>query len=166
MTNADANRTRTASWQDPMITADALRQMSGLEFLHAMMRGELPPPPISQILGFALVEASEGRAVFATQPAEFHYNPIGVVHGGLAATLLDSAMACAIQTMLPAGVGYTSLDISVNYIRAITRETGSLRCEAEIIHVGKRTGTSQGRLVDVDGRLYAHGTTTCIIFRP
>lgn len=159
-------RTRVVSWEDPRALALAGRGLSGLEYLQKIVSGELPRPPISALMNFSISELSEGRAVFTVEPAEYHYNPIGVVHGGLAATLLDSAMGCAIHSMLPAGVGYTTLEIKVNYIRPMTAETGTLRCEAQIIHVGGRTATAEGRVVDESGKLYAHATTTCIIFRP
>lgn len=121
---------------------------------------------IRRLLNFDLVAVSEGYAVFAVNPSEYHYNPIGVVHGGLAATLLDSAMGCAVHSMLPAGAGYTTLEIKVNFIRAMTAETGRVRCEARIVHSGARTATAEGRIVDEAGKLYAHGTTTCLILRP
>lgn len=159
-------RTRTFSWEDPRALAEAGRELSGLEYLKKMIAGELPRPPISALMNFGLTELSEGRAVFTVEPAEYHYNPIGVVHGGLAATLLDSAMGCAVHSMLPAGVGYTTLEIKVNYIRPLTAEMGGVRCEAQVIHVGGRTATAEGKVLDESGKLYAHATTTCIIFRP
>lgn len=159
-------RTRTFSWDDPMITATAARQMSGLEFLQTMIRGELPRPPIAYALDFVLTEIEAGRAVFEVEPAEFHYNPIGMVHGGLAAMVLDSALGCAIQSMLPAGTYYSTLELHTNFIRAVKASTGLLRAEAEIIHVGRSTATAQARLVDTEGKLYAHATTTCMIFQP
>ncbi len=158
-------RTLTVRWEDPQALAEAGRGLSGLEYLRKIVEDELPRPPISALINFGLVELSEGHAVFAVEPAEYHYNPIGVVHGGLAATLLDSAMGCAVHSMLPAGVGYTTLEIKVNYIRAMTVETGLVRCEAKLIHLGGRTATAEGRILDEDGKLYAHGTTTCLIFR-
>ena len=158
-------RTRTVSWEDPKALAEAARGLTGLEFLRKVVSGELPPPPIGALMNFGLAELSEGRAVFTVEPAEFHYNPIGVVHGGLAATLLDSAMGCAVHTTLPAGAGYTTLEIKVNYVRALTVETGPVRCEARVIHVGGRTATAEGKLLDAGGKLYAHATTTCMIFR-
>jgi uncharacterized protein (TIGR00369 family) len=159
-------RTLTVRWEDPNALAQVGRGLSGLEYLQKLVAGELPRPPISALMNFGLVELSEGRAVFAVEPAEYHYNPIGVVHGGLAATLLDSAMGCAVHSMLPAGVGYTTLEVKVNYIRAMTSETGRVRCEGKLIHLGGRTATAEGRVLDEDGKLYAHGTTTCLIFRP
>jgi len=157
-------RTLTVSWEDPRALAEAGRGLSGLEYLQKIVAGELPRPPISALLNFGLVELSEGHAVFAVEPAEYHYNPIGVVHGGLAATLLDSAMGCAVHSMLPAGAGYTTLELKVNFVRAMTAETGLVRCEAKLIHLGGRTATAEGRIVDADGKLYAHATTTCLIF--
>lgn len=163
--NDDA-RTRTFSWEDPHALAEAARGLSGMEYLRKIVEGELPRPPISAMMNFGLAELEEGRAVFTVEPAEYHYNPIGVVHGGLAATLLDSAMGCAVHSMLPAGAGYTTLEIKVNYVRAMTTETRGVRCEARVVYVGGRTATAEGRVTDGSGRLYAHGTTTCLIFRP
>jgi uncharacterized protein (TIGR00369 family) len=159
-------RTRTITWEDPRALAKAAVGLSGLEYLQKIVAGELPPPPIGALMNFRIGELSEGRAVFVVEPAEYHYNPIGVVHGGLAATLLDSAMGCAVHSTLPAGANYTTLEIKVNYIRPMSAETGVVRCEANIIHVGGRTATAEGKIVDTKGKLYAHGTTTCIIFRP
>jgi uncharacterized protein (TIGR00369 family) len=158
-------RTRTISWADPHALAEAGRALSGLEYLRRIVSGELPPPPIAALMNFSISELSEGRAVFVVEPAEYHYNPIGVVHGGLAAMLLDSAMGCAVHSTLPTGAGYTTLEIKVNYIRPMTAETGRVCCEAKVVHVGGRTATASGRIEDAAGKLYAHGTTTCIIFR-
>ena len=161
----DNARTRTVSWEDPKALAEAARGLTGIEFLKKVAAGDLPRPPISALMNFGLAELEEGRAVFTAEPAEYHYNPIGVVHGGLAATLLDSAMGCAVHSVLPAGAGYTTLEIKVNYVRALTAETGLVRCEARVIHVGGRTATAEGKVLDAAGKLYAHATTTCIIFR-
>jgi uncharacterized protein (TIGR00369 family) len=158
-------RTRTVSWEDPAPGAEAAGKMSGLEYLRAMMRGDLPVPPMAALMGFGLVEVEEGRAVFECVPAEYHYNPIGAVHGGFACTLFDSAMGCAVHTELPAGVGYTTVELKVNLLRPITAETGRLLCEGETIHVGGRIATAEARLKDESGRLYGHATTTCMIFR-
>jgi uncharacterized protein (TIGR00369 family) len=118
------------------------------------------------LLGMWIEELSEGHAVFAVEPAEYHYNPIGTVHGGLAATLLDSALGCAIHSMLPAGTGYTTLQLNVNYLRPITDKTGVVYSTGNVIQVGGRVATAEGRLTDADGKLYAHATTTCIILKP
>lgn len=161
-----AERTRTYSWEDPLAVAKSSRGLAGLDFLHKIIAGELPQPPIAKTLDYALVEAVEGRAVFAIEPAEIHYNPIGMVHGGIPCTLLDSAMACAVHTLLPAGVGYTTLELKVNIIKAIGKNSGTLRAEARVIHAGRSTAVAEGRLVDKAGTLYAHATTTCMILRP
>lgn len=156
-------RTLTVSWSDPAALAAAGRSMSGLEFLRAIRDGRLPSPPIAEILGFRLVEAEPGHAVFELVPGEQHYNPIGVVHGGLAMTLLDSAMGCSVQTRMPAGGGYTTLEVKTNLVRAVTHATGRLRAIGKLVHLGKRVATAEGRLEDAQGRLFAHATTTCIV---
>jgi uncharacterized protein (TIGR00369 family) len=119
---------------------------------------------MADLMGFEFHEIEEGRVVFECIPAEYHYNPIGAVHGGLACTLADSAMGCAVHTMLPAGVGYTTLEIKTNLLRLITVETGRLLCEGKTIHVGGRIATAEARLTDEAGKLYAHATTTCMVF--
>jgi uncharacterized protein (TIGR00369 family) len=164
MTDSGA-RTRTITWQDPLTGAAAARTMSGLEYLRAMDRGELPLPPIMATLGITAVSAEEGRVVFALEPAEYHYNPIGMVHGGVASTLCDTAMACAVHSTLPAGAGYTTLELKISFIRALTRDTGRVLCEGRTLHVGGRVATAEARVVDEAGKLYAHATSTCMILR-
>lgn len=159
-------RTRTITWEDPTIGARAARKMSGMEYLAALMRRELPAPPISATLAIYPTELEEGRVVFTVEPAEYHYNPIGIVHGGLAATLCDSAMGCAVHTTLPAGTTYTTLELKVNFIRALTVGTGPVRCEGKVISTGGRIATAEARVTDADGTLYAHATTTCLVLRP
>ena len=160
-------RTRTYTWEDPMALRDAGAGLSGLDYLKAVFEGKLPPPPIAATLDFKGAEVEAGRAVFVGEPAEFLYNPIGVVHGGFALTILDSAMGCAVHSMLAAGEGYTSLETSVNFVRPITLETGRVRCEGKIIHRGGRIATAEGRLIaESTNKLLAHGTTTCLVFRP
>jgi uncharacterized protein (TIGR00369 family) len=166
MSDKESERTIRITWEDPRRLGEAGRGLSGLEFLQKIVSGELPPPPLASLLNFQLVELSEGHAVFAVEPKEYHYNPIGVVHGGLAATLLDSAMGCAVHSTLPAGAGYTTLEIKVNFVRPMTAETGRIRAEAKLIHLGGRTATAEGRVIDEAGKLYAHATTTCLIVRP
>ncbi|MBV9190460.1 MAG: PaaI family thioesterase [Betaproteobacteria bacterium] len=156
-------RTLTVEWSDPAALANAGRTMPGIDFLRAMRDGKLPPPPIAQLMGFRLTEVEPGHAVFEVTPGEQHYNPIGVVHGGLAMTLLDSAMGVCIHTKLPAGTGYTTLEAKTNLVRAITDKTGRLRAIGKVIHFGKRIATAEGRLEDAEGKLYAHATTTCIV---
>jgi uncharacterized protein (TIGR00369 family) len=158
-------RELTARWSDPAALAAAAASMSGLEFLCAIRDGRLPAPPIARLLGFSLVEVEMGHAAFEVLPGEQHYNPIGVVHGGLAMTLLDSAMGCAVQTHMPAGGGYTTLEAKTNLTRPITAQTGRLRAVGKALHVGNRVATAEGRLLDAAGRLYAHATTTCLVLR-
>jgi uncharacterized protein (TIGR00369 family) len=159
----DLTRTRTHTWSDPLATAAAARSMSGLEFLTAMAAGELAPPPIMSTLGFSGLEVGPGWARFSFTPGEHHYNPVGSVHGGVAATLLDSALGCAVHTTLAAGVGYTTVDLQVSFVRPLTAATGPVRCEGRVIHAGGRVATAEARVTDADERLYAHGTATCLI---
>ena len=147
-----------------VVAPDILLSYSGLDFLQAMVDGKVPNPPISKVLNFHLAEVSEGRAVFEGMPDATLYNPIGTVHGGFAMTLLDSALACAIHTTLAKGETYTTLEIKVNLVRAVTAATGPLRAEARIVHAGRQAATAEARLVDGEGKLYAHGTTTCLVF--
>jgi uncharacterized protein (TIGR00369 family) len=139
--------------------------LSGLEYMRQLMAGELPPSGMAQLMNFRLVEVSEGHAVFTVEPDERHYNGLGIVHGGLAATLLDSALGCAINTMMPPGRVFTTLEMKLNYVRPMRRETGEVRCEASVIHVGGRVATAEGRILDAGGKMYAHGTATCMLFR-
>jgi uncharacterized protein (TIGR00369 family) len=158
-------RTRTYSWNDPVAAASEGRELSGIEYLRGIAEARLPSPPIAATLDLRLLEIEEGRAVFGAEPREFHYNPIGVVHASLAMTLIDSAIGCAVHTLLPAGVGYTSLETKVNFVRPLTRETGPVRCEGTVLHAGSRVATGEARLLDASGKLYAHGTSTCLILR-
>ena len=137
---------------------------TGLQVLQAMLAGELPYPYIAETLDFALVEVSEGRAVFQGEPQLKHYNPMGGVHGGWYATLLDSALGCAVHTMMPAGRAYTTAELSVNIVRAATMNSGPLRAIGTVIHCGRQMATAEARIVGPDGKLYAHGTTTCLVF--
>ena len=156
-------RERTFTWSDPREGARTGAKLAGIDYLRAMQRGEHPPPPIAHTLGFTLAEVDDGRAVFTCEPAEYHYNPIGMVHGGVAATLMDSAMGCAVQSKLEAGAGYTTLEMKVNLLRAITLETGFVRCEGTVLHRGRTTALAEARLLDSRGRLLAHATSTCLI---
>lgn len=137
--------------------------MSGLEFLHGLMSGRFPAPPIAEVLNFLLVEADNGRAVFEGFPSDRFRNPLGTVHGGWMSTMLDSALGCAVHSMLKAGQGFTTVDLAVSFVRAVHQSTGKMRCEAKVIHAGGRIATAEGRLVDAEGRLYAHGKTTCLV---
>jgi len=159
-------RSRTFTWSDPAAMAQTGMRKSGIEYMREIIAGTLAPPPVAELLGMRIVEVQPGRAVFAVDPAEWMYNPIGSVHGGIAATVLDSCMGCAIHTTLDAGVGYTTTDLHVRYIRAMTQTTGRVLAEGKLLHAGRRTATAQGRLfVEGDGRLIAHATTGCAILR-
>jgi uncharacterized protein (TIGR00369 family) len=155
----------SAGLQYGVASMETLRSLSGLAFLEKMIAGELPPPPISRTMGFTLAEVRKGEAVFTCTPTFEHYNPIGSVHGGLAGTLLDSAMSCAVQTMVEAGYGYTTLEYRVHLVRGMTDKTGPVRAEGKVVHAGRRAATAEGRIVDAKGNLYAHGTTTCLIMQ-
>ena len=161
--------TREATGQRPHAAMPPVRapEMSGLEHLEAIRDGQIPPPPIADLMGFELVEVGHGRATFAVEPGERHYNPLGAVHGGVAATLLDSAMGCAVQTTLDAGVGYTTLDLGVTFLRPMTSDTGRVVCEAVVVHTGSRIATADGRVFSArTGKLIATGTCSCVIFQP
>lgn len=136
----------------------------GLTLLRQMLAGELPRPPIGQTLDFVLIDASPGRAVFQGQPGPAHLNPMGTIHGGWFATLLDSALGCAVHTMMPAGRGYTTTGLSVHIVRALTPGVQRVRAEGQVVHCGRQIATAEARLVGPDGTLYAHGTTTCLVF--
>jgi len=158
-------RKLTVTWDDPLIGAQTSKTMTGLDYLRAIESGDIPPPPIARLLGFRLKRVDLGQAVFELEPGEHHYNPIGMVHGGVASTLLDSAMGCAVHSTLPAGTGYSTVELKINFIRPLSTDTGKVLCEARVIHSGGRIATAEGKLADKNGKLYAHGTTTCLIFR-
>ena len=143
---------------------DEIKGLGGLEFLHRIASGQVAQPPIARTLGFLIAEVRPGFALFTMTPAFKHYNPIGSVHGGVASTLLDSCMSCAIQTHLEKGFGYTTLELKVNLVRPITEKTGPIRAEGRSLYVGRRSGTAEGKIIDASGTLLAHGTTTCMIF--
>lgn len=147
-----------------VVPIEVARTLDGLDLFKGLLAGKFPAPPITKTLGFSLIEVEEGRVVFGYTPVFDHYNPLGSVHGGVAATLLDSVMGCCIHTKLKAGSGYTTVEIKVNYVRAMTDKTGPVRAEGKVINVGSRIATSEGRLTDASGKLLAHGTTTCLIF--
>jgi uncharacterized protein (TIGR00369 family) len=147
-----------------VVTPDILLSHGGLEFLQAIIAGTMPNPPFSETLNFHLSEAEHGRVVFEGHPEERFYNPIGSVHGGYAATLLDSALGCAIFSTLDKGDAWTTLELKINYVRALTKNTGPVRTEGRLIHRGRTVATSEGDLTDSAGKLYAHASTTCMIF--
>jgi uncharacterized protein (TIGR00369 family) len=140
--------------------------MSGLDYLRAMAAGQVPQSPIAKLLGFGIGSVERGRVVFEADAAEYHYNPISTVHGGVICTLLDSAMGCAVHSLLEAGYAYTTLELKVNFLRAVTVKSGHLRCTGTIVNSGSRVALAEARLIDDAGTLYAHGTSTCMIFAP
>ena len=164
---AEMARSRTPVWQDPVATAAAGAAMSGIDYMLAIVAGELPPPPIAVTMRLRPIELGEGRVVFEGEPGEEHYNPIGVVHGGYAATLLDSALGCAVHTTLPLGSGYTSLGLEAKFVRPISRDTGRVLCAAEVVYRGRKQATAEARLTAAEsGKLLAHGQATLMIFGP
>ncbi len=162
--NDTVQRSRVVTWQDPSSTGSKAGQISGMEFFSKLLSGELPPPPVIELLGARLESVEPGKAVFSLEPAEFHYNPIGVVHGGILATMLDSAVGCAIHSALPAGIAYTTLELKVNYLRATTIRTGRITAAGEAIHVGRQSAVAEGRICDPAGKLVATCSTTCLLF--
>jgi uncharacterized protein (TIGR00369 family) len=160
----ETSRSRTLVWQDPVKTAALGARMSGMDYMQAIVDGVLPPPPIAVTMRMRPIELGEGRVVFEGEPGEEHYNPIGVVHGGYAATLLDSALGCAVHTTLAGGLAYTSLGVEVKFVRPISRDSGALRCAANVVYRGRRPATAQANLTALEnGKLLAHGTSTCMI---
>jgi uncharacterized protein (TIGR00369 family) len=159
-------RTRAYDWADPAISAAAAREQDGAAFLTAILDGSLPAAPVARTLDFAPVLVEPGTVVFEFTPAEFHYNPIGTVHGGVLSTLCDSACGCAVHSMLPAGTSYTSLDLSVKFLRPVSSGTGRMTCTGTVTHLGGRSALAEARLTDPAGKLYAHATRSCMIFRP
>jgi uncharacterized protein (TIGR00369 family) len=161
-----AVRKRMLSRRDKpgLTTPEMVAGKSGLEIMQAMLDGDLPFPHISETMDFSLIEVGHGKAVFQATPQLKHYNPLGTVHGGWYATLLDSALGCSIHTMLPAGRSYTTAELGVNIVRAASSSTGPLRAIGTVIHCGRQLATAEARIVGPDGKLYAHATTTCLVF--
>ena len=159
-------RSRTFTWQDPETTAKAGLSLAGLDYLRAMSSGALPVPPIFATMGFDAIETERGKVTFFFTPQEFQYNPIGSIHGGVISTILDSASACAVHSMLPAGTGYTTLELKVNFIRAVYLKTGAMHCVGTIINLGRRTAVAEAKLLDSQDKVYAHCTQTCLILTP
>ena len=158
-------RARTFTWEDPAEVNAHLRRLSGLEFLTRVVNGELPPPPMARLMNIRITEVDRGRVVFEGTPEEYHYNPLGVVHGGMAATLLDSALGCCVNSHLEAGDFYTTLELKVNYVRPITLETGPVRAIATTVHIGRSTAVVEGKVVDANDRIYAYASSTCLVRR-
>ena len=160
----DATRERTISWQDPMIGASRAREMPGLDYLQSMIDGEIPPPPIITLMNMDLSSVSTGTATFTCEPNESYYNPIGAVHGGFLCTVLDSAAGCAVHTTLPVGVGYTSLEIKVSYLRAVSTTSGTLTVVGRVTKPGSRVAFAEAVATDSEGRIVATATSTLLVF--
>jgi uncharacterized protein (TIGR00369 family) len=159
------SRSRTFTWDDPADVHANLRRLSGLEFLTRVANGEFPGPPMARLMDIRITHAEKGRVIFEGTPQEFHYNPLGVVHGGMAATLLDSALGCCVNSHLDAGDLYTTLELKVNYLRPITLATGPVRAIATTIHIGRTTALVEGTVVDAHDKIYAYASSTCLIRR-
>jgi uncharacterized protein (TIGR00369 family) len=157
-------RIRTVTWEDPAPGVVKMPGMSGLEYLRSMLRGELPPPPIAALMRMTLVAAEPGTATFVCEPDESHYNPIGTVHGGFLCTVLDSALGCAVQTTLPQGQGYTSIEINVNYLRPVYAHSGELTCTATVTKPGNRVAFADGVITDAAGKTVATATGSLLVF--
>ncbi|WP_460773609.1 PaaI family thioesterase [Microbacterium sp. GXF7504] len=163
MTTTTGVRERTYAWNDPAELAAAAARTDGLDLLNRIGAGELPIPPAAATTGIRPVEVGDGFAVFDLDPAEWQYNPMGTVHGGILSTLADTALGCAVHTTLSAGTGYTTLDLTMKFTRAVTVDSGTVRCEAHVVSRGRRTATAEARVTDAAGRVVAHGVTTCIL---
>lgn len=160
----EGTRQRTVTWEDPRASRRDAAAVSGLDYLLALKDGKAPPPPAARLLGYRVREVERGRAVFELEPAECHYNPFATVHGGIMATLLDSAMTAAVLSTLAAGVACATLEMKVNFVRPVRAESGPLRCEAAVIHLGSSIATAEGRILDGRGKLCAHAVSTCSVF--
>jgi uncharacterized protein (TIGR00369 family) len=163
-TGLEYDRRREVTWQDPLVGAALALEMSGLDYLRAVADGTIARPPVAALLGMTIERIDPGTVTFGLDVGEHLYNPIGSVHGGIFATLLDSAMGCAVHSMLPAGRAYTTLELKVNLVKALTVDTPKVTGEGEVISAGRRVATASGRLVGPEGTLFAHATTTCLVF--
>ena len=158
-------RIRTITWDDPKTSARDAQSISGLDYLCSIKMGEISPPPIARLVGYKISEIERGHAVFELEPGEYHFNPFATVHGGIASTLLDTTMTAAVLSTLSKGFSCSTLEIKVNFIRPIIIKTGKVTCEAGIIHLGSRIATAKGKIMDSQGKLHAHGISTCMIFQ-
>ena len=162
----EIERSRRYEWQDPAGGHEAAQASTGMELLQGVMAGKFPPPPIASTIDMQLVKVDETEAVFAITPQEFHYNPLGTMHGGVFATILDSALGCCIHARLGRGQGFTTLTLEVKYLRAATKDTGRLTCTGKVVSLGRQIATSEAEVRDARGKIYATATSTCIIFAP
>jgi uncharacterized protein (TIGR00369 family) len=159
------SRSVTVSWEDPRAAATLARGLSGLDYLTRVMKGEISEAPIGRLLDLRFKEVAKGRVVVVGHPGEQHYNPIGTVHGGYLSTMLDSVMGCAVHTELEPGIGYSTASLQVNFVRPVQDGIKELLAEGRVVYIGKRQATAEGVIRDSEGRLYAHGITTCLILR-
>jgi uncharacterized protein (TIGR00369 family) len=166
MSGSPRDRSRSFRWPDPARFVEPIRKLSGIEFMQAFLRGDLPAPPFMELLGIRIVSVEPGSVVFEFEPDEYMYSPLGNVHGGIVTVLLDTAMGCSFHTTLPAGVGYTTLELKVNFLRPVTAKVGTLRAEGHVLHSGSRVATADARLLDREKKLHAHATSTLLILRP
>lgn len=158
-------RTRTYTWQDPILGASRAKTLSGMEYLQAMDRDEIPLPPFLDTLGMGKPLLEKGKVAFPFEPKEYHYNPVGCVHGGVITAVLDSAMGCTVHSLLPAGTGYSTLELKVNFVGMVTLKNKGLLAIGRVIHLGKSTALVEADLKDDEGKVYAHATSTCMIFK-
>lgn len=161
----NSQRSRTIYWDNPEEGLAQAKEMPGIDYLDAMSNGKLPLSPLVATLDFKVEEVMKGQVVFSFEPQEFHYNPIGSVHGGVISAILDSAMGCTLHSLLAPGTGYTTLELKVNFLKAVTTKAGRLKATGKIIYSGSRTALIEASLADGEGKIYAHGTSTCMILK-
>lgn len=166
MTDVGDPRSRTFRWADPAQFSEPISKMSGLDFMRAFVSGQLPPPPFMELLGVRIVSVTPGSVSFEFEPTEFMYSPLGNVHGGIVTVMLDTAMGCSFHTTLPPGVGYTTLELKVSFLRPVTAKVGTLRAVGRILHSGSRVAVVEARLADKDDRPFAHSTSTLLVLKP
>ncbi|WP_368498494.1 PaaI family thioesterase [Herbiconiux sp. A18JL235] len=164
MSEDAVHRSRLVEWDDPVAGARQGATMAGIDYLGALARGEISAPPMAKLMGMTLTEVSEGRAVFRCTPDESHYNTIGTVHGGLVCTLLDSAVGCAVQTTLAAGLGYTSIELKVSYLRPLHRHSGEIVCVGTVVKPGRRVAFAEGVVTDASGAVIATASSSLLVF--
>lgn len=164
MSTPEQVRSRTVSWQDPLASAAAAAGLSGLEAMRSLADGTIPPPPISELMRMSVTRVDRGEVVFACEPDESHYNPIGIVHGGLVCTVLDSVVGCAVHTTLEQGLGYTSLELKVSYLAAVTARSGTLTATGRVVKPGRRVAFAEGEVRDASGTVVATATSTLLVF--
>jgi uncharacterized protein (TIGR00369 family) len=158
-----SERTRTITWHDPAETVALIGGLSGLEYLHRIASGQIQPPPVAELIGFRPTYVMPGRVVFAYEPREEHYNPLGTVHGGIVTTVLDTVMGCAVQSLLAAGVSYITIELKTSFVRPVKLASGPLRAEGTVVHAGSRVATAEAKLLDPEGKLFAHATSTSLV---